>query len=152
VPIEKDRPQYRTNLNDKISSLGQGIPPLWRTSSADSKFGDRADESDNEIMDKKTRQQKYGKAAILVRALEYIQHLENSTQGLLDEVSVFNTRVEAFERLAMCGSIVMNAAPAATSLLTSKKEILHSIQPGPVFADSSSIHGSNTHRFQANKA
>jgi hypothetical protein len=144
------------NLNDKISCLGEGIPSLWRTSSTDPNFGDKVDESDNEIMDKKTRQQKYGKAAILARALEYIQHLENSTQGLLDEVAVFNTRVGAFERLAMCGSIVMGGAPATTGLLTSKKDILQSIQAGTFFAGSisiiGSIYGPNTHRFQANKA
>ena len=151
--IEK---RYRTNLNDKISCLGEGIPSLWRTSSTDPNFGDKVDESDNEIMDKKTGQQEYGKAAILGRALEYIQHFENSTQGLLDEVAVFNTRVGAFERLAMCGSIVKGGAPATTGLLTSKKDILQSIQAGTFFAGSisiiGSIYGSNTHRFQANKA
>jgi hypothetical protein len=151
--IEK---RYRMNLNDKISCLGEGIPPLWRTSSTDSNSGDMVDESDHEIMDKKTGQQKHGKAAILARALEYIQYLENSTQGLLDEVAVFNTRVGAFERLAMSGSIVMSGAPAAAGLLTSKEEILQSIQAGTFFAGSISIYGSicgsNTNRFQANKA
>jgi hypothetical protein len=49
----------------------------------------------------------------------------------------------------------MSGAPAAAGLLTSKEEILQSIQAGTFFAGSisiyGSIYGSNTHRFQANK-
>jgi len=123
--IEK---RYRTNLNDKINFLRQGIPPLWRRSSTDSKSGDEAEDSDQETTDKKRGQQKYGKAAILTRALEYIQHLESTTQRFGDEVAVLKTRVGAFERLAMSGSIVMNSAPVTSGLLTPKTETLESIQ------------------------
>jgi len=118
----------RTNLNDKIACLGQGIPQLLEMSSTDSKSGDDGDDSDHDTVNKKTGQQKYGKAAILTRALEYIQHLECSAQRLGGEVVALNTRVGAFERLAMSGSIVMNSAPTPSGLLMPKKETLQSIQ------------------------
>jgi molecular chaperone GrpE (heat shock protein) len=126
--IEK---RYRTNLNDKISCLREGIPPLWRRSSTDSKSGNEGENSDNEATDKKTGQQKYGKADILTRALEYIQHLESTSARLGDEVGVLKKRVEAFEMLAMSGSIIVSkGAPAPNGLLTPKTETLESIQEG----------------------
>ena len=130
--IEK---RYRTNLNDKISCLQQGIPPLCRQSSSDSKSGDEAEDCDQDATDKKTGQQKYSKAAILTRALEYIQHLESTTQRLSGEVAVLTTKVRAFERLTMSGSIVMNSAPVTVTsgFLTPKKETLESIQEGMFF-------------------
>lgn len=116
--IEK---RYRTNLNDKIICLRRGIPSLCRTSSSDTKSGEDED-SEGEI-DSKTGQQKYGKAAILTRALEYIKHLENTTQRLGGEADALRTRVEAFEKLAMGGSLILsgnrmdvsNMAPMARS-------------------------------------
>ncbi len=101
--IEK---RYRTNLNDKIVCLRRGIPSFSHQSSLDSKSGDEED-SDAET-EGKTAQQKYGKAAILTRALEYIKHLENTTQRLGGEADALRTRVEAFEKLAMGGSLVLN--------------------------------------------
>jgi hypothetical protein len=144
--IEK---RYRTNLNDKIACLGQGIPPLRKMSSMDSKSGDEGDNSDNDTVDK-TGQQKYGKAAILTRALEYIQHLEYTTQRLGGEVVTLKTRVGAFERLAMSSGIVMNGAPTPSGLLTPKKETLQNIQAGTFFHNSVRIYETNLHRFQAN--
>jgi hypothetical protein len=144
--IEK---RYRTNLNDKIACLGQGIPPLRKMSSMDSKSGDEGDNSDNDTVDK-TGQQKYGKAAILTRALEYIQHLECTTQRLGGEVVTLKTRVGAFERLAMSSGIVMNGAPTPSGLLTPKKETLQNIQAGTFFHSSVRIYETNLHRFQAN--
>lgn len=126
--IEK---RYRTNLNDKIACLREGIPPLWRRSSTELKSGDELDgeDSDHDTAEKKTCQQKYGKAAILTRALEYIQYLESSTERMGDEVEGLKTRVGAFERLAMSGSVVMNNTPVPPQMLTTK-ETLESIQAG----------------------
>jgi Helix-loop-helix DNA-binding domain len=126
--IEK---RYRTNLNDKINCLRLGIPALSRRSSSDTKSDEDAEDSD-EDMDTKTAQQKYGKAAILTRALEYIQHLETTTQRLGHEVDVLATRVGAFEKLAMSGSIILNGNGLGVQSILSpvKIETLESIQAG----------------------
>jgi len=127
--IEK---RYRTNLNDKINCLRLGIPSLSRRSSADSKSDEEAEDSDAEDMDSKTAQQKYGKAAILTRALEYIKHLETTTQRLGSEVDVLTTRVGAFEKLAMSGSIILNGKglDVQSALTPVKMETLETIQAG----------------------
>lgn len=128
--IEK---RYRTNLNDKINCLRQGIPSLSRQSSSDTKSDEEGQDSDAERMDSKTGQQKYGKAAILTRALEYIKYLESTTQRLGSEVDVLKTRVGAFEKLAMSGSIVLNGKAAPQSgLVRVKSETLETIQAGPL--------------------
>jgi hypothetical protein len=128
--IEK---RYRTNLNDKINCLRQGIPSLRRQSGSDSKSDEEAQDSDAEGIDSKTGQQKYGKAAILTRALEYIKHLESTTQRLGGEVDILKTRVGAFEKLAMSGSIVLNGKVAPQSgLVRVKSETLETIQAGPL--------------------
>ncbi len=126
--IEK---RYRTNLNDKINCLREGIPSLSRQSISDAKSDEEGEGSDGE-MDRKTVQQKYGKAAILTRALEYIKHLENTTQRLGGEVDVLKTRVGAFEKLAMSGSIVLtgNALGVQTAIDSVKSETLETIQAG----------------------
>jgi len=127
--IEK---RYRTNLNDKINCLRQGVPALCRTSSSDSKSGDEGENSDGEGLDSKTGQPRYGKAAILTRALEYIKHLETTTQRLGSEVTVLKTRVGAFEKLAMSGSIILsnNASAAIAEPMVMKSETLLTIQAG----------------------
>ncbi|KAG0651506.1 Processed sterol regulatory element-binding 1 [Hyphodiscus hymeniophilus] len=127
--IEK---RYRTNLNDKIACLRQGIPPLWRRTSMDSKSGDEGEDSDNETGERKTCQ-KYGKAAILTRALEYIQHLEGTAEKLGDEVDGLKMRVGAFERLAMSGSVLMSNAPQTPQLSTPRQSLM-SIQDGMLVA------------------
>jgi hypothetical protein len=126
--IEK---RYRTNLNDKINCLREGIPSLSRQSISDAKSDEEGEDSDIE-MDPKTAQQKYGKAAILTRALEYIKHLENTTQRLGSEVDVLKTRVGAFEKLAMSGSIVLNGKGLGvqTAMDPVKSETLETIQAG----------------------
>jgi Helix-loop-helix DNA-binding domain len=126
--IEK---RYRTNLNDKINCLREGIPSLSRQSSSEAKSDEEAEDSDVD-MDSKTAQQKYGKAAILTRALEYIKHLENTTQRLGGEVDALKTRVGAFEKLAMSGSIVLNGKGLGvpTPMVLVKSETLESIQAG----------------------
>jgi len=98
--IEK---RYRTNLNDKINELREGVPALCHHFNED---GDEPEDSDEDGEEKAA--QKYGKAAILTRALEYIQHLESTMQRLGGEVATLRTRVGAFEKLAMGGSIVLN--------------------------------------------
>jgi len=125
--IEK---RYRTNLNDKINCLREGIPAQSRTSSSENKSGDECEDSDAEGDDSKTGQQKYGKAAILSRALEYIKHLESTTQRLGCEVTALKTRVGAFEKLAMNGSIALSGSAAGGSdiTLTAKCETLESIK------------------------
>ena len=126
--IEK---RYRTNLNDKINCLREGIPSLSRQSISDAKSDEEGEDSDIE-MDAKTAQQKYGKAAILTRALEYIKHLENTTQRLGSEVDVLKTRVGAFEKLAMSGSIVLNGKGLGvqTTMDPVKSKTLETIQAG----------------------
>jgi hypothetical protein len=127
--IEK---RYRTNLNDKINCLREGVPALSKSSSSEMKSGDECEDSDAEGVDVKTGQQKYGKAAILTRALEYIKHLENTTQRLGKEVTGLKTRVNAFEKLAMNGSMALSDGPAVRSdvTLTAKCETLQSIKDG----------------------
>jgi hypothetical protein len=126
--IEK---RYRTNLNEKIICLRQGIPSLCRSRSTDSAIGEDAEESEEDL-DSKTGQQKYGKAAILTRALEYIKHLENTTQRLGGEADILRTRVGAFEKLAMGGSLVLSGRGIDVSNRPSmvKSETLESIQAG----------------------
>ena len=127
--IEK---RYRTNLNDKINRLRQGIPPFWRRSSSDSKAGDEREDSDPQTVDKRTGQQKYGKAAILTRALEYIQHLESTNQSLSDEVAVLRTQAGGFEKYNMGSSGIVLNDIAAPSELTN--DTLQSVQAGMPFS------------------
>jgi hypothetical protein len=129
--IEK---RYRTNLNEKINCLRLGVPSLCKTSSKESKSGDKEEESDGEGGDSRTEQQKFGKAAILARALEYIKHLENTTHRLGGEVGALKTRVAAFEKLAMSGRFLngnRDLAPIGDS--STKIETLESIQTGKSF-------------------
>ncbi|KAG4414296.1 hypothetical protein IFR04_012542, partial [Cadophora malorum] len=96
--IEK---KYRTNLNEKIESLREGVPS-WGVNTNTSK-------EDSDVEDGKAAgQQKYGKAVVLTRALDYIQHLEGTTQRLSGEVDILKSRIGAFEKLAMSGSNVLN--------------------------------------------
>jgi len=123
--IEK---RYRTNLNAKIESLREGVPSLCGPDNCGE------EDSDGEG-DSKSTQQKYGKAAILMRALEYIKHLEKTTQRLGSEVDTLKTRVGAFEKLAMSGSIILNAGgiEAMSRPVLVKSETLESIQSGTCF-------------------
>jgi hypothetical protein len=149
--IEK---RYRTNLNDKINCLRLGIPSLSRRSSADSKSDEEAEDSDAEDMDSKTAQQKYGKAAILTRALEYIKHLETTTQRLGSEVDVLTTRVGAFEKLAMSGSIILNGKGLDVQSVLSpvKMETLETIQAGMFCLSVFKNFMLTTCRFQTDQA
>ncbi|KAF8862162.1 hypothetical protein BDZ45DRAFT_723303 [Acephala macrosclerotiorum] len=100
--IEK---RYRTNLNEKINCLRDAIPTSCKTS-ADAKIGDEDSEEDE--IDSKSGQQKFGKAAVLTRALEYIKHLEQNTRRLGEEMDIMRLRIGAFERLARSGTAAVN--------------------------------------------
>ncbi|KAH6716499.1 hypothetical protein BKA61DRAFT_343393 [Leptodontidium sp. MPI-SDFR-AT-0119] len=109
--IEK---RYRTNLNAKIELLREGIPSIYGPNDNVGK-DDPAGEGDD-----KPNPQKYGKAAVLMRALEYIQHLEKTTQRLSGEVNTLKTCVGAFEN--------GNSMNSISRLVTTKGETLESIQ------------------------
>jgi len=151
--IEK---RYRTNLNEKIDCLRQSVPAFpHRSSNSESNDGEEEDE-DMDGEDSKIGRQKYGKAAILTRALEYIKHLENTTQRLGSEVDLLKNRVGAFEKLAMSGSIVLSdrVGLVASGLLVCKSETLESIradfkQVGPKYRP---LPGPNTRRRNSRQA
>jgi hypothetical protein len=100
--------------------LRLGIPSLSRTSSSESKSGDEGEDSDENGKD---AQQKYGKAAILTRALDYIKHLESTTERLSDEIDFLKVEMGA-KGAASKGYDRLNDV----SLL--KSETLKSIQAG----------------------
>jgi hypothetical protein len=115
--IEK---RYRTNLNEKIVILRQSIPSL--------RVLPEGEIDDAEEDDASCEKEKYGKAAILSRAVEYISHLENSTERMGREAVVLKARVAAFEKLAMSGSFQMGCGP--TTATVSSEETLESIKAG----------------------
>jgi hypothetical protein len=121
--IEK---RYRSNLNDRIDCLRLGIPSLSRTSSSESKSGDEGEDSDENGKD---AQQKYGKAAILTRALDYIKHLESTTERLSDEVDFLKARMGGVDTGAKGAGFYDSSSDV--SLL--KSENLKSIQAGMFF-------------------
>jgi hypothetical protein len=86
--------------------------------------------SDYKAIGDKTEQQNYGKAAILTRSITYIQHLETTTQRLGNEALLLNTRVVAFERLAIAGSIATNSVTALNRPLAPRTETLQTIRAG----------------------
>lgn len=111
--IEK---RYRTNLNEKIVLLRESVPSL--------RVVTEGAVLDEEECDKDTSE-KYGKAVILTRAVEYITHLEDCTERLGKEAADLKARVAAFEKLAMSGSIQMNGMPTSPAV---KIESLESIK------------------------
>ncbi|KUJ07139.1 uncharacterized protein LY89DRAFT_678106 [Mollisia scopiformis] len=125
--IEK---RYRTNLNEKIDCLRQSVPAFPRRSSSGAKSDGEEEEDEEGQEDSKIGRQKYGKAAILTRALEYIKHLENTTERLGGEVDLLKNRAGAFEKLAMSGSIVLSdrVGLVAGGLLVVKSETLESVR------------------------
>lgn len=118
---------HRTNLNEKINCLRDALPTASK-SNMDTKAGE--DDSDEEDVENKSGQQKFGKAAILTRALEYIKHLERSTQKLGAEIDLLKSRVGAFERLAMSGKSAGNEGDIPTLITPTKGLTLESIQEG----------------------
>jgi hypothetical protein len=117
--IEK---RYRTNLNDKITCLGAGVPFLAR------KLCTSDDDSDSRESADRAEKQKHGKAAVLTRALQYIKFLELTTQKLGAEIDGLRSRVDAFERLAENG----NGLVSKHGMLP-KSETLEQIKSGKSF-------------------
>jgi hypothetical protein len=113
--------RYRSNLNDKIAALRQRVPGL-----RDIPEGELADaipgEAEGPICDAGPN---CGKAEILTGAVEYIHHLERAIERLGSEVVLLETRVMAFEKLAMSGSIVISNRPSPRTLIT---ETLQAVQ------------------------
>ncbi|CAL3962699.1 hypothetical protein PZA11_000223 [Diplocarpon coronariae] len=114
--IEK---RYRTNLNAKIECLRRGVPSLRGS-----------EDSDGEAVERKPGRPKHGKGAILTRALDYIRHLESTAQRLGGEVGSLKSRVEAFEKLASGGSLVLprHAVDMLSRPLSTRTETLERIQ------------------------
>ncbi|KAF8859019.1 hypothetical protein BDZ45DRAFT_802031 [Acephala macrosclerotiorum] len=151
--IEK---RYRTNLNEKIDCLRQSVPAFPRRSSNSEDNDGEEEDEDMDGEDSKIGRQKYGKAAILTRALEYIKHLENTTQRLGSEVDLLKNRVGAFEKLAMNGSMALGdrVGLVASGILVVKSETLESIradfkQVGPKYRP---LPGPNTRRRNSRQA
>lgn len=65
-----------------------------------------------------------------MRAHEYIQHLESTTQRLVSEVDTLNLRLGAFEKLALSGSIILRGSgiEAVNRPSLTESETLESIQ------------------------
>jgi hypothetical protein len=114
--IEK---RYRSNLNNKITALRQRVPSLRVI--PEGEFADTvAGEADGSSSD---AVHSSGKAEILTKAAEYISHLEGTVERLDNELVVLSSRVLAFEKLAMSGSIVMGSGP-------SLRDALQTVQAG----------------------
>jgi len=120
--IEK---RYRSNLNDRIDCLRLGIPSLSRTSSSESRSGDECEDSDENGKD---AQPKYGKAAILTRALDYIKHLESTTERLSNEVDLLKCRMGSSE--IRTDGANWKGFDTSDEKLQLKSETLKSIQTG----------------------
>lgn len=98
--IEK---RYRVKLNEKIDILRQSIP----------KFHDIPSQIMGDSGEEGGTTHKLGKAAILTGAVEYITQLESSTIRLGIETAALKARLEAFEKLAVCGLIFSGEDPCS---------------------------------------
>jgi hypothetical protein len=90
--IEK---RYRVKLNEKIDILRQSIP----------EFHDMPSQIMEDGREEGGTTHKLGKAAILTGAVEYITRSESCTVRLRIETAALKARLEAFEKLAVCGLI-----------------------------------------------
>lgn len=61
-------------------------------------------------------------ATVLAKATEYIRHLEKRTKRLQDENASMKSRIAAFEKLFLSGSMGMNPAPQPTNQFTFGQE------------------------------
>jgi len=117
--IEK---RYRANLNDKIYLLGQSIPNLTAAQKGEIEIDDQENGA-NPLPDK----EKYSKAVIIMRAVQYITYLETQNKKVGQQAFSLNTRVEAFEKLAKSGSFDKDSASGVEA---SDTETLESIRNG----------------------
>ncbi|KAM0331694.1 hypothetical protein ACHAQA_003373 [Verticillium albo-atrum] len=83
--------KYRTNLKDKIAELRDAVPSL-------KSMPDEGDEDDD--ADSQTRgAPKVSKGTVLLKATEYIHHLEKRNQAIMKEHQELARRLQAFEQL-----------------------------------------------------
>ncbi|KAF7949830.1 uncharacterized protein EAE97_003339 [Botrytis byssoidea] len=97
--IEK---RYRNNLNDKIAALRDSVPSL-RIMQKSARGEVTADDRDE--LQGLTPAHKLNKATVLSKATEYIRHLEKRNSRLQDENNQMKTRINAFEKLFVSGSM-----------------------------------------------
>jgi len=109
--IEK---RYRTNLNDKISQLRDSVPSL--RGMPKSAAGAIECDEDREDLEGLVPTHKMNKATILSKATEYIQYLSRANKRLEDENSLLKSRIRAFEKLAVAGSIGTSVNAGGTSI------------------------------------
>lgn len=115
--IEK---RYRAKLNEKISLLGQCVPSLMTVHSGEI---DDIEDGTKAAPEK----EKYSKGVTITRATEYITYLQYKNKEVSLQAVILNTRVEAFEKLAMSGSFGTNNASVTEARQT---ETLESISHG----------------------
>jgi len=95
--------RYRAKLNLQITELREHIPSLRNTRPDGSVYvGAQVLEpgQDSSL--------KCGKGGVLVKAIEYISHLEEANERLVKDDSALKTRVVAFEKLALAGCLSPN--------------------------------------------
>jgi len=122
--IEK---KYRANLNEKIHLLRQSLPNLKILNEGDL---DNSDDGRRTSPD----MEKYGKAAVIARATKYITFLENKNKEVSLQTALLNTRIDAFERLAISGSFNSdNKLPATPSETATLETITNGVFHNPLY-------------------
>ncbi len=107
--IEK---RYRTNLNDKIAALRDSVPSLRHASRGPA---GNAEEEDAEELEGLSPAHKLNKATVLSKATEYIRHLEKHNSDMTKQNKALTARLNAFETLAMTGSLGVSSDPSGTT-------------------------------------
>jgi hypothetical protein len=121
-PPTKKRPhnviekRYRANINEKISELRDSIPSLRVVKKAPT-GDDAVGDSENEELDS-TPGNKWNKASILTKAVDYIRHLEARNRRLDDENRSLKDRLQTLESVLAQGGNSDKRAAAFTSELT----------------------------------
>ena len=109
--------RYRNNLNSKIAALQQTVPSL-REPRKGEQGGEDAKESEGDSL------YKHRKAVIITQAIEYISHLEGSTQRLSSEAVVLKAQLIAFKKQL---AIMVGKTASSRTLIA---EMLGTIQDG----------------------
>ncbi|KAH8809298.1 hypothetical protein F5884DRAFT_883385 [Xylogone sp. PMI_703] len=120
--------RYRTNINEKLEALRQGIPLLYQRSMTRSDSRDKLNDVNVDEDDVKIKLEKYGKAEILVEALAYIKQLEKNIKRLRAEAVTTSSRIKMFETVARSWNVVSmyegsDVAPHITEVV--KVEMVH---------------------------
>ncbi|KAH8670746.1 hypothetical protein BGZ61DRAFT_109615 [Ilyonectria robusta] len=82
--------KYRTNLNDKIAELRHAVPSLHALPESGSKKGKSS---------RHCNASKVSKGTVLMKATEYIQHLEQRNRAIKKEHEALIQRLHVFETL-----------------------------------------------------